>query len=254
MANVENNGNPAQRLFDIVVAARRTSSNRQASLFWADIFDISYNSEGVFSVQQELEIISRVNQCRKLVDEVETLLRKNEDIDLAKYLRPFPKLKKLFPSPFGLAYPAANYDELTESDLTILEFCIDGVSKVYKEKVVDENDLKTFLSEIQSLYEQIVDSELDKNLKRILLDMLKIMENAIHEYRIRGVERLGEAIEQLIGIYVFNKEKIENSEIEEVGRVKKVLSRFGSMYSFAADTVQLLGAGEVITKLLGSGQ
>lgn len=258
------NGNPAQRLFNIVVSSVKIINkmpHRQFFLVWADVFDIPYDSEGNLSREKELEIISRVNQSRRLVDEVEMLLKKNEDIDLNKYLRPFPQLKKLFPPPFSLTRPASAHYNLTDSDITILEFGIDAVSRVYKEKAVDENDLKDLLSEIKDLYEQIIGLEIDKNLKRILLDLLKVMENAIHEYRIRGVERLGEAIEQLIGIYGFNKETIENSDLEEVGKVKKLLGRFGSIYSFAADTVQLLGAGEVmkntseiITKLLNSGR
>ncbi len=176
-------------------------------------------------------------------------------------MRPIPKLKELFTEPFGLGSSFDSYFKLGGSDITILEFCIDAVDKVYKEKIVDENELKTILSEIQTLYEQIVESEIDTKLKRILLDLLKIMENAIHEYRIRGVERLRESLEQIVGIYILNKETIENSKAEEVGKVKRILNKFGSMYSFAADTVQLLGSGEVIkntgefiTKLLSSGE
>lgn len=261
-----NTGNPAQRLFDIVSKAERNFYGLRGNnispvswTIWSKVFEIGNSVD--FTRDEQIEIISRVNQSRKLVDEVEELLKKVENLDHEKYLRPFPKLKTVFTSPFQLGNSFEQIFGINAVDLTILEFGIDAVAGVYKEKVVDEDQLKALLSEIQNLYEQVIDLEIDKNLKRILLDMLKIMENAIHEYRIRGVERLGEALEQLVGMYLFNKEIIENSDVVEVEKVKKILSKFGSMYSFAADTVQLLGAGEVIkntgefiTKLLGSGE
>lgn len=248
-------GNPARRLYEIILESEKVykefkqQSQPSVSIWivWAKVFDIEINN----SREKQIETISRINQSRKLVDEVEYLLLKNEDIDHEKYLRPFPKLRDLFVKPFDVMSSFNSFFKINGSDITILEFCIDAVSKVYKEKVIDENELKEVLIEIQNLYEQIIDSDIEKTLKRILLDMLKIMENAIHEYRIRGIERFHEAIEQLIGIYVVNEEKINQSKDVQVKKVRTILSKFGSLYSFAADTVQLLGAGEIITKFLG---
>jgi hypothetical protein len=215
---MKNSGNPAQRLYHIIIKVRTVYKSRSQSGksqiswdVWADVFDIKgiFDTDDIDSRENQLKVISAVNQGRKLVDKVESLLLKNDDIDHQKYLRPFPNLKKLFTRPFGLGSSFREYFVLGDSDVTTLEFCIDAVSKVYREKVTDENELKSLLSEIRTLYEQIVDLEIDQNLKRILLDMLRTMEDAIHEYRIRGVERLREALERLVGIYMFNKETIE---------------------------------------------
>lgn len=262
---MKNDGNPAKRLYNIVSKVnpsyqtfknngRVNPNNWQV---WADVFEI--NIQGDFTLEKQLKIVERLNQSRNLVNEVEQILLKNNEIDHEKYLKPFTKLKELFPAPVRLS------DSFTLTidgvDLTILEFCIDAVAKIYREKTVDEEELKELLNQIRDLYEEIVDSEIDDTLKRILLDILKVMEDAIHEYRIRGIERLHEAVEHFIGIYIVNKEIIENSESEKVGRVRELIRKFGSLYSFAADSVQLLGSGEtirntkeVITKLLGSGQ
>ncbi|HMS41593.1 MAG TPA: hypothetical protein PKE69_15280 [Pyrinomonadaceae bacterium] len=257
---MENNGNPAYRLYNIAKDGNRVTDT-SSMIIWAEVFGVSPKANNKFSREEELKIISHVNQSRKLVDEVEEILLTNSEIPHDIYLRPFEKLKLLFPKPSFLQRQHKHQSTLNETDFTLLELCVRAVDKVYKEKSVNEDDLKTLLSEIQSLYEQIIDLDINKNLKRILLDMLKIMENAIHEYRIRGVERLGEAVEQLVGIYIFNKETIEKSSAEEVRKVRNILNKFGSMYSFAADTVQLLGAGEVIkntgefiTRFLGSGK
>lgn len=260
---MQNSGNPAQRLFDI--AKKGTKYTDSISfLVWAEVFHLSPDKNGEFKREEEADILNRINECRKLVDEVEQILLTNEKITPETqeiYLRPFSKLRKLFCKPSQLYRTHKQNSTLNETDFTLLELVIHAVDSVYKEKAINENDLKELLSEIQELYEQIINLELNENLKRVLLDMLKIMECAIHEYRIRGVERLHEALEKLVGIYIVNEELFEKNEVEEVGKVKKIMRKFGSIYSFAADTVQLIGAGEavktageVITKLLGSGQ
>jgi hypothetical protein len=159
-------------------------------------------------------------------------------------------LKNIFVSPLQLVNAFGSVFNIGEVDLKILDFGVDAVAKICREKVVDENELAKLRSEIQDLYEHISELEIDKHLKTVWLDMLKIMENAVHEYRIRGVERLREAVEQLIGIWFFSKEEIENSDIEEVGKVRIILDKFTNLWAFAADTVQLLEAGSKYLPLL----
>ncbi|MEK7722748.1 MAG: hypothetical protein AAB336_00195, partial [Acidobacteriota bacterium] len=215
-----NNGNPAQRLFDIAKDGNKYTEDRSFNV-WAEVFNIPESGNKGFTRDEELVVFSRINQCRKLVDEVESLLLLNTSLpeETKKvYLRPFPKLRTLFCKPSQLYRSHKQNFTLDQTDFTLLELIIHAVEGVYKEKVADENELKDLVDEIQNLYEQVIDLEIDKNLKRILLDLLKIMENAIHEYRIRGVERLHEAVEQLVGIYIVNEKVINNSKIEEVGK------------------------------------
>ena len=256
--NMDNKSNPAHRLLEIVSKARdfyikdSQYNNPRAKGWagWANVFEIGDSTDD-FTREQQLEIISRIEQSKKLTKEVENILLKVEDVDHKKLSRPFPNLEILFVSPYQLSNFFHVYYKLNDREITDLEYCVDAVAKVHKEKAIDENELKILLVDVQSLYEQVFNLDIDKTLKRILLDMLKIMENAIHEYRIRGIDRLQEAIEQLIGIYVFNKENIEKSDVEQVSKFKNLFVKFINIYSFAADTVQLLGTGEVITKLLG---
>ena len=261
---MENNGNPAQRLYEIAKEASSFEPSERSLYVWGRIFEISPTEQKKFTRDEENRIVSLVNECRELVDLVEDLLKKNPEIPHDIYLRPFPKLKKLFCKPSQITSEHRQNCTLEYTDLTLLEACIYGVNRVYSEKVVDENELKNLAKEVSELYETIIGLDIDKNLKRILLDMLKVMENAIHEYRIRGIERIGEAVERLIGIYICNKEQIKASKVKEVGKVKQLLSKFGALWAFAADSKELLGDGSVVTnakeiitrlsRLLGAGE
>ena len=89
-----NSGNPAQRLYEIVVKSekvfREAKQSHKSTIswdIWANIFDL----ESVASREEQLELISRVNQGRKLVDEVELLLFKNEEYRPRKIFTSFSK-------------------------------------------------------------------------------------------------------------------------------------------------------------------
>jgi hypothetical protein len=257
--------NSAERLYVILTKAKEIASRPMNCMAgWASVFEVELlgrNSELVknpndqhpiiFHYNVQTEILHRLIELNHLITEIEEKIKQVEEINHDLYLKPYAKIR-IVVSPTRLTDNFGSIlSEITESDMVIVQFCSEQLKKIFPEKSVDESLLKELLTEIQNLYEKVKDSEIEFKLKNILLDLLETMRQALYEYRIRGFERIEEAIQRLIGIYSLNKENIENSNVEEIGKIKKLLRKFGSLYSFAADTVQLLGAGEIITKLLG---
>ena len=259
------NTNSAERLYNILSKAKETAITPMNSMVgWAMLFEIELIGQDselvvnpkeqhpiIFHHNVQMEVLHRLFEVNQLVSEIEEKIKRVQEIKYDLYLKPYSRIRRTV-SPTRLTDNFASIlSEISDSDMTIIQFCSQELNKNFPEKSVDESLLKELLTEIQDLYEKIKESEIEFKLKNILLDLLETMRQALHEYRIRGSERLGEAIQRLVGIYSLNKENMENSSVEEVGKVKKLLGKFGSLYSFAADTVQLLGADEIITKLLG---
>ncbi|HEY0459237.1 MAG TPA: hypothetical protein VGC97_08890, partial [Pyrinomonadaceae bacterium] len=200
--------------------------------------------------QEEIEAMHCLSQLIVLIDEVEAILKSKEDEDYELYKTPLPKIRlALVPSRFNEGF-SATLAQITDSDVHLLRLCAKAIAKDFSEKVVDEETLLKIDSEIRELYEEINKAEINQNLKIVLLELLEAMHQAIHEYRIRGINSLKDSIALIIGKIIMNEELIK-TQSKEVTKVGKIVNKFIAVYSFAADTVQLLGASEIITKLLG---
>jgi hypothetical protein len=245
--------NPAGRLHEILEAAKAHTGN--GFLIWAKVFDIPITSDQT-SAEAEYEITSRLIQIRKMIDEIEEGLRSIEGINLDLFLRPFSRIRHAIR--IGGLH-ASNYEtslrQITEGDMTVLAFCAEELSKWQSEKTIEEAQIKDLTEDIQALYEQVHASELNAEIKNLILDQLEIIRRAIHEYRIRGVKRLNEALTTVVGAYILNKDLIdEESDKEEVSKFKDTLSKFTSTVAFASHTTRLLEAATTyLPKLLPGG-
>lgn len=201
-----------------------------------------------------------LSQLFVLTDDVERILKAKEDEDYESYKIPLPKIRAaIIPSRLGEGFSSA-LAQIKDADIQLLRLCAKAIEKDFSEKVVDEEEIIKIKSEVEELYEEIRRAEINQELKTVLLELLEAMRQAIHEYRIRGINSFKDSIALIIGKIIMNEELIKNSDSEEVRKVYKLLGKFSSLYSFAADTVQILGAGEVVNKtnefirkLLGSG-
>lgn len=257
--------NSAERLYQILLKAKEVVPKTHVGMFtWGAVFEIelidtdfkvleNFSGRHPLHLQQatQMEILHRIFELNKLVSEVEDTIKKVPNTNHDRFLKPFPRVRRVV-SPAMLSDDFKGIlSELSESDMTILEFCSELLGNYFPEKIADEALLKELIEEIASQFEKIESSDLPEELRKLLLDLLETMRQAIYEYRIRGIERLREALEKIVGIYVVNKATMENQDNEEVNKIKLIINKFFSLYSFAADTVQLIGASEIIKGFLG---
>lgn len=263
MKNMDNKSNPAQRLYEIMKSAKAFDGHVDAISGWAEVFNLSSKlfdkDDTLFARkykeikkrQEEIETMRYLSQLIILVDEVEAILKSKEDEDYESYKTPLSKIRlAVVPSRFSEMF-SATLAQITESDIQLLRLCAKAIAKDFSEKVVEEKELVKIWLEIEKLYEEIFKAEINQELKTVLLELLEAMRQAIHDYRIRGIKSFEDAIAWIIGKIAMNRDLIKNTQSEELTRVNKIIKKFIAVYSFAADTVQLLGTGEIITKLLG---
>lgn len=245
--------NAANRVLNILEEARvAASKNASQSGYrvWAEVFNISIEGNSV-PPEAEETVTSSVLQLRKLIDEVEEGLRRFEGLDLELYLKPFPRLREvtrlsLLPSTNFYA----NLTQLTEGDMTVLAFCAAKIAELPSEPVVTEEQLKELLEDVNALYDQVLESSLESELKRIILGQLNGIRTAIHEYHIRGIARLREELEKSIGVLVLNEDLIKQSnDKEEVKKFGSIITNMATYISIAANLSKL---AEMVIRYLPS--
>jgi hypothetical protein len=250
--------NPAGRLYALLIKAK--GQNGSGYKIWGNVLGIPWEREDSDNDKSMIEIAEGVIQLRKLIDEVESALTRIEGINLSLYLTPFRRIRDSIKLS---RLPTPNYDShlnvITEGDMTVLAFCADTLSKYVRESAVDEDQLKELLDSITKLYTDVFDSSLDEEFKIFILDELEMLRRSIHEFRVRGFDRLKEEMPSVVGSYVITREWVGKSVTsdEEKGLMDSflsVLGRYGAVVSFAANTTKLLEAASThLPKLLPGG-
>jgi hypothetical protein len=217
---------------------------------WGRVFGITQDYSSSITSKDLLEVIHRLIQLAKLIDETEQKLRSIPSLNLERYLAPFPAMRSaLFISSLDseLKQPLLN-----GTNIVILGFCEEKLAEYHLESKIEEEQLKELLDDVNSLYEQVKASSLHEKLKILILEQLEHIRRAIHEYRIRGVERLEEEMITIVGAYVLNKDLIENeSGHAEVSMFQSIISRYAATVAFASHTTKLIeAAATYLPKLL----
>jgi len=249
--NVEST-NPAGRLHQILIQAKASGGIGPAFEVWKRVFGVPVESEHARDPTQahleaQIEVISRVVQLKQLIEDTEEALR---DIDglSEKYFRPFQRIRPIVQqsiASLGTDLTAA-LNQVTEGDLTVLEFCSEKLEELHVEPIVDETELQEILQEVNSLFDEVRDSSVDAELKSFVLDGLETIRRGINEFRIRGPERLKESLGEIIGSLAVNKDLVKAGSKEEVvGKFEKLCYRFAAVVSFASDAAGLLTAVKV---------
>lgn len=236
------NDNGARRLLDILEKAQEVG--HLAPLHgWATVFGITEKEGPVVNEDEEFEVARRLVQLHQLVIDVEVQLRSIEGLEIELYLEPFPRIRSVIkPSMLNSGQLGSPMKLISSSDITVLKFCATELSKHYAEPVVDEQLLLELRSQIDSLFDEVRASSLPKELKEFLLKHLETVRRAIQEYRIRGVERLKEALEQLAGSVMVNENLLKASkESEAVTKFSRIFYGLVSIVTFASKVTPLIG-------------
>ena len=256
MAEVENN--PAGRLHAILTRAKeiaREPANRaSAGILWGLVFQVVYVPSvgnappNPLSSSEQLEVISRLIELQKLVEETEESLLKVEGLT-EKYFRPFERIRPLtFESLAALGSDVSgSLAVITDGDMTVLEFCSEKLEGHHPEVVVDKAELILVLSEVTALFEEVkVMADLDEDLHAFILDGLESIRRGISEFRIRGPERLRETLAEIVGGLAVNWEMVEAArEDESMQKFGKLFYRLAAAVRFGADATRLLAAVKI---------
>ncbi len=240
--------NPAGRLHEILSKAKKSPSGTAFSL-WSGVFEVTVESTRARNplqaeLEAQIEVISRIFQFKKLIEDTEESLHRIDGLS-EKYFRPFDRIRPLVKQSIGFmnADLSGMLGQITEGDMTVLEFCSERLEGLHSESLVDEKELQSILEDVTTLFDEVKISELDVELKTFILDGLESIRRGIYEFRIRGSQRLKEAIAEIIASFVMNHEITKTPQDQESwARFNRTLKRFVAVVSFAHSGIKLLEA------------
>ncbi len=247
---MEKNDNPASRLLKIMYRANELGKglpNAPIQMVWGKIFGIG--------PKDTLRIYYHLFQLNTLIVEIRSKIEKIVDIDSELYLKHLGHIERMLLSPNLSARWAEMYSRIPGEAFYSLEVCSNTLSKFYKEKEIDEKELKGLRDDVDKLNEKVLSSDsLNEELKILILDQLELIRRAISEYSIRGTAGLKESLTRSIGEIVINNSLFDQNakESEEGKGFLKVLGSLNRLIDKSYEKAIDMGADKFLGLLQGA--
>ena len=204
--------------------------------------------------------MGRLTQMRMLFEELIENLEGIESLDDHLFIDPIKELSKSV----NLNHLNSTWNNVTslfsDRNMTSLDFVQNLIAQLpgLSETVLPEEELNSISKQSDELYDRISNSNLPKGVKAIFLDLIRELQNAVHEYRIRGAKRLKEAVAKVVGTVVVNPEVKEaiahgSKDEEAIQAFANLVARIEKAYRFATQIKSLYEAVAVALPLLGAG-
>lgn len=218
--------NPARRLLTILTKAKLIPTNENTFSAWREIFDLSNDTD-------IKDILMKIGKLYKLVGEVNEFIRVTAPNSLEdNNYWTTQVLQFLAQSSSGRLWADSIYyiDDHTIKYLKmtaqIIDFNLDKNQNNHL-KNLDTNKIKDINGSIKKLYEEVLNSDLNEQLKISVLKYLSRLIQTLEEYWITGSEAVLEAIELTIGHMAVDskyrefmtKEPLGSSIMQKVGDV-----------------------------------
>jgi hypothetical protein len=233
--------NPAGRLWHILNEAKQKGPDKKVRNVWAEIFDLNPEADS--------QILEKTSLLIGLLIEVKRSIENAKDLNQDLYLERLPRIEEAFLSVRLTDQWKAFDNRLDGTTMLSLKHCSDALSNRSSEAVIEEDELRELRSDVQALIDRILDdSELDPELRRILLDHLEIIRRAIINYKVHGSDGLQEAIKTATGAVYLNRELFEaEKDSDSVSLFWKIIVRIGTLTALVNDANQLAPG---VTKLI----
>ena len=233
--------NPAGRLGSILKAANSMNDKSVAAkVAWAEILETALDNIPL--------LLRRLGQVMELPEVVRQQIMRQKDIDQEVYLKWLPKVQRAFGNT-NLKAPLSTFtDPIDEAALDGLDFCADLLSRKMPEKILDKGVLKSIYDDTNKLMEDIVGSDIDKDLKIFMLEKLDQVISAIKEYKIKGANPVEKVVESTYGAIVMHENIYKKTKDTKHGSdFWKILSRVAVVVGITVGSIQI---GESIINLL----
>jgi hypothetical protein len=191
----------ARRLHEILKQSSSEDATQPARVIWAKLLGLSPDDRaGLFRA---------LAQLADLVREVETAIRTRTDVDANLLLEKLPAIRKAMGLMQLEGAWTAHAQMFTEAAVRDLRFCSIELQRFQPEEKLEEDVLADLGREVDSLTNEVVQAQIDKELRTVLLACLESFRRAIADYRIRGAAGLRDAATKTIGELLLVRDKVD---------------------------------------------
>jgi hypothetical protein len=169
--------NPGKRLYSFLSRAQSTGGSTVRAGF-ASLFQVQENDTR--------EIFRGLADMSDLADEAPSLLEWQGRTDtVAAYADHLPMIKRFFAvENFDAGWAAYKQTKLRNEDIATVKVCASILAASTAQ--ISESELDGLRRETDDLYDTISNAEIDRDLKRVLLDSVQKIKQAIHDYQVWG--------------------------------------------------------------------
>jgi hypothetical protein len=239
--------NPGTRLLLVLKKIKTTPGNTSSLKAWETFFNVAEQEDSKYLV---LNYFSKIIRLTYLVeDQLKTIENLNFDL----YKPSIHEVRALFINHnFGENWDAFR-KKINPQTLRGLEFIADAISNIYSEEEVPKETLDEIRSKIDDLFEEVLKSNIDHNIRTFISASLIELLNAIRNYQVFGAEGIRESLAKVLGNTWIEKKSIIDSTGEEKSLLDKtmvVLKKTGEMLNITRYGQKLiLDFGDQIEKL-----
>jgi hypothetical protein len=164
--------NPALRLHILLQSVINGPSDQLMLDVWSKLFDLPDPTE-----VQVVRCIVAMSDC---LDETKRLLGNRTGINLALFTSEFPNIENAI-APSSLRHTRGQVltPHLQPTVLNRLEFCAEELRKFYIEELISDEDLTAIREAADDLFEQVFNSSLELELRRVLLEDIERLRASI---------------------------------------------------------------------------
>lgn len=218
--------NPARRLLTILTKAKLIPTNENTFSAWREIFNLSHDTA-------TQDILMKIGKLYKLVEEVNEFIKVTAPNNLednnywTTQVLHFLAQSSLSRSwADSICYIDDHTIKYLKMTAQIIDFNLDKNQNNHL-KNLDPNKIKDINESIKKLYEEVLNSDLNEQLKISVLKYLSRLIQTLEEYWITGSEAVLEAIELTIGHMAVDskyrefmtKEPLGSSIMQKIGDV-----------------------------------
>jgi hypothetical protein len=220
--------NPAGRYYEILRLAKTKGDKLLIRQMWAQILSEDENDDSA--------ITKKVIEVYQLGEEVKSLISMTEGVNKELYLSSFPQIEKaIFPLNLNSTWEAQK-KQLNDGVMTRLQFCSELLSSIYTEEQLQEEDLEQVTKLIEELFNSVLKSSLDGEIRLTLLEEVERLRTALSMYQIKGAKGLKLSLQSTIGMVVANQAEwagVANSDPDVIERLRKLIDKVDSFIAKA---------------------
>ena len=226
--------NPAARLYGLLFEARRKQQESKVREIWAELFGVdATNTTAVLEVHTDL---------LRLIADARAAVASLDDVDGPLYMRPFDQIEKAFANANLEIKWKQLRDQIDDTTMARLELVAETLGRMAPERLADEDELVALQAEVEALYESVVASKLEQQLKSVVLEALDSILRAVRTYEIFGIRGLVDALTRSAGIVLQHEAELRaKSDNENIERFFTVLGRLNEIVALATNAKHALG-------------
>jgi hypothetical protein len=211
--------------------------------FWREVFDIPQKEgykEKTFLMFFEL---------RELVKEAKNDISSLE-VNHNLYLRHYNNIEQIveIETLYEQRWEEFRRSKLNNVTMESLEYCLDVLLKHPSENEIKKDDLLWIKEEVDKLTNEVLEKDIEPDLKKVIVSLLESIDLAIIEYKISGIKSFEKLLEQSIGKIILKENLFKNEETKkEVSGLFSIIKKIHDLIKFAKSLTEL---AEPIIKML----